>query len=139
MKLTKDFLTAQNACAEGIKFHDDQNFEGKEYGEVIRSCIELGESDFAGWLLEQKKTEEYVRSNGDTITMLAYQVFNPVTGTHDKYETEESATQALVEIVKQIIDHHRPTVCREIANENGDTAWTAVDLLGNILVTTVNN
>jgi hypothetical protein len=137
MKLTKDFLIAQNACAEGIKFHDDQNFEGKEYSEVIRSCIELGESDFAGWLLEQKKKEHYVRLNGNIITMKAYQVFNPITGTHEKYETEELATQALVEVIKQIINHHNPTVCQEIANENGDTAWTAVDLMPKIQITTV--
>jgi len=138
MKLSKDFLINQNACTAGIEFYEDKNLYGKEYSEVIRSCIEHGQREFAGWLVELKKKEEYVRLNGNIITMKAYQVFNPMTGTHEKYETEELATQALVEVIKQIINHHNPTVCQEIANENGDTAWTAVDLMPRIQITTVS-
>jgi hypothetical protein len=133
MQLTKDFLIKQGACLEGIELFEYQNIT--DYGDAVRWCIEQGQWEFAGWLVELKKTEDYVRLNGDIITMKAYQVFNPITGTHERYETEELATQALVEVVKQIVAHHAPSVCQEISNEKGDTAWTAVDLMPNIQIT----
>ena len=138
MQLTKDFLIRRGACQEGIDSFEDQNFEGKDYMEVVRSFIQQGQSDYAGWLLLMKKTEDYVRLNGDIITMKAYQVFNPATGTHERYETEELATQALVEVIKHIVAHYAPSVCQEISNEKGDTAWTAVDLMPNIQITVAN-
>jgi len=135
MKLSKEFLENKNACPEGVEFLNDKNLLDKDYHEVIKSCIKQGRSEYAGWLLEMKKTAEYVRSNGNIITMKTYQVYNPVTGVHEKHETEELAILALIEVAKQVLEHHKPSVCQEISNENGDTAWTPVDLMHKITVT----
>ena len=60
--------------------------------------------------------------------MGAYQVFNPLTGVHTKYETEAEAKQALIVIAQEILNQHSPTVVRELTNENGDSAWIATEL-----------
>jgi len=127
MILTAEFLQIQNACAEGIEFAQNQNLFGKEYSEVIRECIKNNQNDFAGWMIEQKQTESFVRYTGKEFTMGAYQVFNPLTGLHTRYETEAEATAALIETAKAVLAQHLPTVCQELSNENGDTCWTSVD------------
>ena len=123
MILTEEFLKSQGACQEGIQTVIDNNIVGIEYNLAIRQLIDLNEQDYAGWLIEQKKTEAYVRANGSVFTMNAYQVFNPLTGQHTRYETEQEAKSALVEIAKQVLSQHVPTVVQELANENGDTTW----------------
>jgi len=123
MILTEEFLKSQDACEEGIQTVIDNNIVGIEYNLAIRQLIDLNEQDYAGWLIEQKKTEAYVRANGSVFTMNAYQVFNPLTGQHTRYETEQEAKSALVEIAKQVLSQHVPTVVQELANENGDTTW----------------
>jgi hypothetical protein len=74
-------------------------------------------------LLFYKKTELYVRTNGSIFTMGAYQVFNPLTGQHTRYETEAEAKAALVDVAKQVLEQHCPRVVQELSNENGDTTW----------------
>ena len=123
MILTEEFLKSQDACQEGIQTVIDNNIIGIEYNLAIRQLIDLNEQDYAGWMIEQKKTEAYVRANGSVFTMNAYQVFNPLTGQHTRYETEEEAKGALVEIAKQVLAQHVPVVVQELANENGDTTW----------------
>jgi len=58
-----------------------------------------------------------------------YQVFNPLTGTHTKYTSEQEAKDAVTQIASSIVDTYKPTVCQELSNENGDTTWVAVDLI----------
>ncbi len=135
MILTKEFLEAQNACAEGIQAAISNNIVGLEYSAAIRAFLEIDQKDFAGWLLEQKSTEAYVRANGREITMGAYQVFNPLTGLHSQYASEAEAKEALARICEAIIDNYKPTVCQELVNENGDSAWTSVDLVASRQVT----
>jgi hypothetical protein len=135
MILTEEFLKLQNACAEGIQIAFDNKYLGQEYSDVIRNLVSIGQRDFAGWLIDQKNTEAYVRANGKVITMgTTYQVFNPMIGTHTEYETEAEAKTAIVEISKQILQLHKPTVCASLSNENGDSTWISVDLLQNVQV-----
>ena len=128
MILTEEFLKSQDACQEGIETVIDNNIIGIEYNLAIRQLIDLNEQDYAGWMIEQKKTEAYVRANGSVFTMNAYQVFNPLTGQHTRYETEAEAKSALVDIAKQVLTQHVPVVVQELANENGDTTWIATTL-----------
>lgn len=123
MKLTKSFLTEVNSCTEGYRFGLENNLIDGDYDTAIIFCVNNGHQDFADWLTDQKKTEFYVRNNGSIFTMGAYQVFNPLTGTHTRYETEVEAKAALVEIAKEILKQHCPTVVQEMSNENGDTTW----------------
>ena len=115
MILTEEFLKSQDACQEGIQTVIDNNIVGIEYNLAIRQLIDLNEQDYAGWMIEQKKTEAYVRANGSVFTMNAYQVFNPLTGQHTRYETEEEAKGALVEIAKQVLAQHVPVVVQEFS------------------------
>jgi len=64
----------------------------------------------------------------------AYQVFNPQTGTHTRYETEVEAKSALVEVAKQVLLIHTPSVNAEIIHENGDVTWTPVDFVSQLVV-----
>ena len=123
MILTKEVFSALNACAEGYETAIKTGNVGKDYDEVIAYCFANGLEPFGNWLTEQKKTEYYVRNNGSIITMGAYQVFNPLTGTHTRYETEAEAKAALVDVAKQVLQQHCPIVVQEISNENGDTTW----------------
>ena len=132
--LTKEFLEEQQACAEGIQACVDNNYIGLEYSEVIKFFISSDQKDYAGWLIEQKSTEFYVRNNGSIITMGAYQVFNPLTGQHTRYETEEEARGALTEIAKQVLELHVPRVVQELSNENGDTTWIPTDIHKTLVV-----
>jgi hypothetical protein len=66
--------------------------------------------------------------------MGAYQVFNPLTGVHTRYETEAEAKQALIAIAQDILKQHSPTVVQELSNENGDTVWTATKMNETLVV-----
>lgn len=63
-----------------------------------------------------------------------YQVFNPLTGLHTEYQNEEEARVAVCEISKQIIEIYKPTVCKTIPNENGDSTWIPVDFMAEMKV-----
>lgn len=128
MILTKSFLTEVNSCAEGYRFGLENNLIDGDYDAAISFCANNGRHDFADWLTEQKKTEYYVRNNGSILTMGAYQVFNPLTGQHTRYETEAEAKEALVEVSKEILKQHCPIVVQELSNENGDTTWIPTNL-----------
>lgn len=134
MILTKEFLENQNACSEGIQACADNNYFGLEYNQVIKNFISIDQKDYAGWLIEQKLTEQYVRANGSVITMGAYQVFNPLTGQHTRYETEAEAKTALIEIAKQVLELHCPKVIQELSNENGDTTWIPTNMNESLVI-----
>mgnify|MGYP003339374226 CR=1 FL=1 len=123
MLLTQEFLTLANVCEAGQKCADDGNYIGVEYDEVIKDLLRRDLKEDAGWLQQQKSTELYVRMNGSQFTMGAYQVFNPLTGQHTRYETEAEAKAALVEVGKQLLVQYCPQVIQELSNENGDTTW----------------
>ena len=103
--------------------YEKNNYFGMEYDDVIKELLRANEPQHASGLLFYKTTELYVRMNGSQFTMGAYQVFNPLTGQHTRYETEEEAKTALIEVAKQILQQHCPTVIQELSNENGDTTW----------------
>jgi hypothetical protein len=134
MILTKEFLEQQKACDEGIQIAFDNNYFNQEYSDVIRELIRINQKDFAGWMIEQKTTEAYVRANGKVFTVEIYQVFNPLTGVHTEYQTEAEAKSAIAEIAKEVIKTHKPTVCASLTNENGDSTWISVDLVQNVQV-----
>lgn len=128
MILTREFLVTVNSCLPGYRFGLEHDLIGKDYDYAIKYCKNNGGEEFAEWLLEQKNTEVYVRLNGVNITMGAYQVFNPLSGQHTRYETEEEAKRALIEVAKIILTQHCPCVVQEIRNENGDVTWIPTKL-----------
>jgi hypothetical protein len=128
MILTREFLLEVHSCQEGYRFGVENNLIDGNYDNAITFCANNGKQEFADWLTEQKKTEYYVRNNGSILTMGAYQVFNPLAGVHTRYETEAEAKAALVEIAKQVLEQHCPTVVQELSNENGDTTWIPTNL-----------
>ena len=64
----------------------------------------------------------------------AYQVFNPQTGQHTRYVTEAEAKAALVEVAKQVLAVHTPSVVEEITHENGDVTWVPIDFVSQLNV-----
>lgn len=128
MILTRELLLEANSCQEGYRFGVENNLIGGDYDDAITFCANNGKQEFADWLTIQKSTEYYVRNNGSILTMGAYQVFNPLTGQHTRYETEADAKAALIEISKEVLKQHCPTVVQELSNENGDTTWIPTDL-----------
>jgi hypothetical protein len=128
MKLTREVFVALDACAEGYQTAVQTGNVGKEYDDVVAYCFANGLEPFGTWLLEQKATETYVRLNGSVFTMNAYQVFDPQTGQHTRYATEEEARAALIQVAKRVLANHCPRVVREIMNEHGDAAWAPTDM-----------
>lgn len=135
MILTREFLVTVNSCLPGYRFGLEHNLIGKDYEYAIQYCRDNAGEEFATWLEEQKKTEAYVRLNGENITMGAFKVFNPLAGTHVKFETEEEARTAMAEIAKEVLKQHCPRVVQEISNENGDTTWIQTSIHEQFVVT----
>lgn len=135
MKLTQEFLDACNVCSDGQKVAIDSNYIGMEYDEVIKDLVARGLKEDAGWMLDHKKTEVYVKSNGSIFTMDSYQVFNPTTGTHKRCATEEEANLAFLEVIKSVIAHAAPVVNGELINEKGDATWVPIDFISKLDIT----
>ena len=136
MILTKEFLQKNNACAEGYRATVENNLIDNDYDAAISWFLsQTNETlvSYGNWLIEikemYKKTEEFVRTNGKELTMGAYQLFNPMTGIHTRYETEVEVKQALIELSKQVIKQYTPTVVQELSNENGDKTWIATKMV----------
>ena len=138
-KLSLKFLKDNGVCNEAYSWTEQtfkENFAIDELldwnfgrSKLIIYCdenpnITVGWVD---WFDKLKNSETYLKFNGKEIIMGAYQVFNPLTGLHTRYETEAEATAALIEIAKAVLAQHLPTVCQELSNENGDTCWSPVD------------
>ena len=64
----------------------------------------------------------------------AYQVFNPQTGLHTKYETESEAKAAFLEIAKLTLTIHTPSAVKEITHSNGDVSWVPVDFISQLII-----
>lgn len=137
MILTQEFLTQNNACEEGQKCADNDNYIGMDYDEVIKDLLRKGLRDFAGWLTDQKKTELYVRLNGATI-MTAYNVFNPLTGINTKFTDLELAKQEAINVANQVLDTNKIIITSIISNENGDEVWATDNTIQVSLVVTSN-
>jgi hypothetical protein len=133
MILTKEFLNSHECCIEGYRFGLENNLIDKDYDFAIKFCKENGQPEFAEWLESYKKSEYYVRNNGKVITM-AYQIYNPLTGIHYKYETEEEVREQLVIIANEVVKQYCPMVNIEIANENGDTTWIPTNINESLVV-----
>lgn len=128
MILTEEFLQQQKACIDGIFYAEENKLFGLDYDEVIRKTLSDGKRDFAGWLLEQKSTEGYVRSNGKDIRMGVYKIFNPTTGQYIECQNQDEVHSAAVSIAKDILQQHTIGVVQCITNENGDVAWLPSNL-----------
>lgn len=134
MIFTQEFLNANNVCAEGQKVADDFNLYGMDIDQSIKVLLQAGLKEDAGWILKAKDTEYYVRQNGSNITMGAYQVFDPISGVHVRYETEAEAKAALIATAKQVLELHCPKVVQELSNENGDTTWVPCDMADKLVI-----
>jgi hypothetical protein len=67
--------------------------------------------------------------------MIAFQVYSPFTGQHTRYETEQEAKAAVIEIIKEVTKDYYTFVNQETTLENGDTVWSPTDLCQNINIT----
>lgn len=128
MILTEEFLQQQKACIDGIFYAGEKRLFGLDYDEVIRETILDGKRDFAGWLIEQKSTEGYVRANGKDIVMGTYKIFNPITGQYIECQNQDEVRVAAVSITKDILQQHAIGVVQCITNENGNVAWLPSNL-----------
>ena len=123
------FFDSVGVCEPGITISKDLGFYAKPIDEQIAAAREAGQTEIAVWLRNVKKTEAYVRFNGKEITMTnKYQVFNPITGLHTEYESEEVARVAMTEIANQLLAKYKISLVQTITNENGDSAWVSVEL-----------
>jgi hypothetical protein len=123
MILTEQFLISSCACANGTAVGISGGYIGMEYGEVIRALIRDGKTEEAGWMIEQKKTELYVRLNGEIVVSDSYQVFDPITGTHTQCGSKEEATAELARVSEAILAYHGAGIVRELRNDKGDSTW----------------
>lgn len=134
MVLTNDFLIMCEAGPEAYNFLAAHALLGLEIDAAIAACTKNGFLELAEWLKEQKSKEVYVRLNGSIFSMHTFQVFNPLTGQHNQYETEAEARIALVTLAQEILNLHCPRVAQELRNENGDTTWVASALHKTLVV-----
>jgi hypothetical protein len=126
MIITMDFLVERKACEEGLEWAINNGVIGKEYSEGVRHAISLDRPDIAGWLVDQKKSELYVRSNGSIFTM-EYVVYDPLNGQNTRIKTLEEAKLAALEVAKKFIEINSPQVGKVLVNENGDETYLGVD------------
>ena len=126
MILTQEFLTAAGVCVEGQQCAEDSNYIGLDYDEVIKDLIKRGLKDHAGWMINQKKTELYVRSNGSIFTM-EYVVYNALNGQNIRTKTLEEAKLEALELAKKIMEINNPQVGKVLVNENGDETYLGMD------------
>lgn len=124
MILTKDFFKGYGCCEDGYRYAIQVGAIGNwTLEQAIEHCREAGLHEFADDLKKQKATELYVRMNGSVLKMGAFQVFNPTTGMHNRFDTEEEAKAEAVKITNELIANLRPHIVQELSNENGDTCW----------------
>lgn len=128
MILTKEFLLQFESCKEGYRFGLENDLINKDYDYAIKFCRENGQEQHAIWLEEQKNTEAYIKFNGVKTMVKAYKVFNPLTGLHETFNTEDEAKIALCEVAKQVLNTHLPLVVEELINEQGDSTWIPTEL-----------
>ncbi len=126
--ITKELLDQLDACDFGDTFFEPNGLYGKTEDECLRAMKDAGRLEEVIWWRDIKKTETFVRNTGSVMTMGAYQVFNPLTGIHTRYETEEEARQVLIAIAKEVLNKHCPRIVQELANENGDTTWIPTNI-----------
>jgi uncharacterized protein involved in high-affinity Fe2+ transport len=122
------FYRKMAGCVEGEQLTKAEGIYGLELEDAIVELRKRGYREEAAWVKLVTTTEEYVRFNGKELTMGAYQVFNAFDGTHIKCNTESEAKALLVEIAKKILEHNKPSVCRALQNENGDSVWIAYEI-----------
>lgn len=135
MLVTEKFITDFAVCQETAAVIRQNNLLDLEVPEVLRALRDLGMVEPTAWWNNiDKSTEVYVRHNGSIFTMGAYQVFNPLTGVHIRYETEAEAKQGLIAISQAILEQHKPTVVQELSNENGDTTWIPTEIGKTLIV-----
>ena len=127
MIITMDFLVTRGACEEGLEWATNNALIGKDYSEGIRHAISLDRADIGGWLLDQKKSELYVRLSGGECTMI-YNVFSPFDGTHTRAKTEEEAKVLAAKIAEDVIKKvNRPVVSKVLVNDVGDETFMGED------------
>ena len=126
--ITKELMDALGNCGDGPAFIEANNLWGKTDEEVLRAMKDAGVLEPVIFWRQAKSSEAFVRYFGSTFTMGAYQVFNPLTGLHTRYETEAEAKAALVELAKSVLQHHGLSVVQELSNELGDTTWIPTQL-----------
>lgn len=127
MIITKEFLQSVDCCTEGYQFALDNNLIGMEYEDALRFLEENGQTQFAQWGRDLKKTREYFDANG-SIVMRKFQVFNPLTGQHTQYDTIEEAKVALIEVANIVLETHCPRIVEELTNDKGDVTWEPTNL-----------
>ena len=126
--ITKELLDALGNCGDGPAFIEANNLWGKTDEEVLRAMKDAGVLEPVFFWRQAKSSEAFVRYFGSIFTMGAYQVFNPLTGLHTRYETEAEAKAALVELAKSVLQYHGLSVVQELSNELGDTTWIPTQL-----------
>jgi hypothetical protein len=140
-RLSLEFLKDNGICDEfyeWIKTTFEPDFQYSPYMDwdyartVLLEYIESNPKDTEGWLVwfdKLKNSKEYVYYNGEQIIMTnKYQLFNPLTGLYDLYETENEMLEALLSLSKEVLDKCSPKVIKEIGNENGDVAWIPTEI-----------
>ena len=129
MILTREFLQAINTPKDIYRYIFEHNIVNIEYDQAVEFFENNSKSLWAYWLKQQKETEAYVRANGSKIIMNEkYQVYNPITGMHIACDTEEDMKKLVLDITQQIVNIYKVSVNREVSNENGDAAWTVLNL-----------
>lgn len=128
------FLKDIGMCKEGYDAMNALGNYGLTLDEAANNLKNAGYPKFAEWILEQKKTEAYVRFNGTVCTYGEFKVINPITMEEHTKETVEEIHDVLVEIVKQMISNYGFTAVEEIPDENGNVAWRPVDMTSGLIV-----
>jgi hypothetical protein len=54
-------------------------------------------------------------------------MYNPYTGEHTRYETEEEVKQAYLNLAKEVVRTHGPSINIETVDENGNATWVAYE------------
>ena len=126
MILTTEFLVAAGACATGSTLAASDGYLGMEYGDVIKALLRDGKKEEAGWMVEQKTTELYIRMNGEIVMNETYQVFDPITGQHKQFETENEAIAELARISNEVLRAYGAAVLKELRNDKGDALWQPI-------------
>lgn len=127
MILTEKLLVDAGICEGGLTLAR-QGYIGLPFDTAISKLLDDGYAKEAIWLRAIKQTEVYLTAKGVFNRMSDIHVFNPFTGLHTVYPTRGLAEQAVLEISQQILDKFQVSVMQEIRNEEGDAAWSPLEV-----------
>ena len=130
MIITQEYLTAMDACQEGMDVVNQLSLCGLDDKAFAKALVDNGHTEYAVWLKQVINSAASIKFLGD-YTVTRYMVFNPLTG---QYEYADTIEETKVLRDKFVADYVAANVMplidvqEEITNAEGAVASSKITL-----------